>query len=48
MYWGQEQQLLLTKMNEQTPKLLPEQIFQTGCVWDAFSDFSFHIAKNRR
>ena len=28
---------ILTKMDEQTPKLLPEQIFQTGCVWDAWA-----------
>ena len=27
--------LILNKMEEQSPKLLPEQIFQTGCVWDA-------------
>jgi len=24
-------------MDEESPKLLPEQIFQTGCVWDAWS-----------
>lgn len=24
-------------MDEQSPKLSPEQIFQTGCVWDAWS-----------
>jgi len=29
--------LILDKMDEQSPKLLPEQIFQTGCVWDAWS-----------
>jgi hypothetical protein len=28
---------LITKMNENSSKLLPEQIFQTGCVWDAWS-----------
>lgn len=28
---------ILTKMDEQSPKLLPEQIFQTGCVWDAWT-----------
>ena len=27
--------LILDKMEERSPKLLPEQIFQTGCVWDA-------------
>jgi len=29
--------MILDKMEEQSPKLLPEQIFQTGCVWDAWS-----------
>lgn len=29
--------LILDKMEEKSPKLLPEQIFQTGCVWDAWS-----------
>ena len=24
-------------MEESSPKLLPEQIFQTGCVWDAWA-----------
>ena len=28
---------ILDKMEERSPKLLPEQIFQTGCVWDAWS-----------
>ena len=28
---------ILTKMEDNSPKLLPEQIFQTGCVWDAWS-----------
>ena len=28
---------ILTKMDEHSPKLLPELIFQTGCVWDAWS-----------
>lgn len=28
---------ILTKMEERSPKLLPEQIFQTGCVWDAWA-----------
>ena len=26
---------ILSKMDEQSPKILPEQIFATGCVWDA-------------
>lgn len=29
--------LILDKMEERSPKVLPEQIFQTGCVWDAWS-----------
>ena len=28
---------ILDKMDENSPKLLPEQIFQTGCVWDAWA-----------
>ena len=28
---------ILDKMEEKAPKLLPEQIFQTGCVWDAWA-----------
>jgi hypothetical protein len=28
---------ILTKMEENSPQLLPEQIFQTGCVWDAWT-----------
>ncbi len=28
---------ILTKMDDNSPQLLPEQIFQTGCVWDAWS-----------
>lgn len=28
---------ILDKMEEHSPKLLPEQIFQSGCVWDAWS-----------
>ena len=30
----------LVNNNAQMPKLLPEQIFQTGCVWDAWSYIS--------
>jgi len=29
--------LLMTKMDDYMPRLLPEQIFATGCVWDAWS-----------
>lgn len=41
--------LILDKMEEHSPKLLPEQIFQTGCVWDAWSYVSDLVrsAKNR-
>ena len=28
---------ILTKMEDNPPKQLPEQIFQTGCVWDAWA-----------
>lgn len=28
---------ILDKMEERSPKLLPEQIFQSGCVWDTWS-----------
>ena len=28
---------ILDKMEENSPKLLPEQIFPTGCVWDAWT-----------
>ncbi len=28
---------ILSKMDKQSPKLLPEQIFATGCVWDAWA-----------
>ena len=41
--------LILDKMAEQSPNMLPEQIFQTGCVWDAWSYVSDLVrsAKNR-
>ena len=29
--------MILDKMEENSPKILPEQIFQTGCVWDAWA-----------
>ena len=32
--------LLMTKMDDNSPKLLPEQIFGTGCVWDAWAFIS--------
>ena len=31
----QKMDMLLDRMDKQSPKLLPEQIFATGCVWDA-------------
>lgn len=30
-------ELILDKMDANAPRLLPEQIFATGCVWDAWS-----------
>ena len=33
----QKMDMILDRMDEQSPKLLPEQIFATGCVWDAWS-----------
>ena len=29
--------LLMKKMDDNSPKLMPEQIFGTGCVWDAWA-----------
>ena len=31
---------ILDRMDKQSPKLLPEQIFATGCVWDAWTYIS--------
>lgn len=41
--------LILDKMEENSTKLLPEQIFQAGCVWDAWTYVSDLVrsAKNR-
>ncbi len=33
----QKMDMLLDRMDQQSPKLLPEQIFATGCVWDAWT-----------
>lgn len=33
----QKMDVLFDRMDEQSPKLLPEQIFATGCVWDAWT-----------
>ena len=30
-------ELILSKMDTNSSKLLPEQIFGTGCVWDAWA-----------
>ena len=40
---------IIAKMNDDYPKPLPEQIFQTGCVWDAWAYVSDLVrsAKNR-
>ena len=42
-------ELILDKIEEIAPKQLPEQIFQTGCVWDAWTYVSDLVrnAKNR-
>lgn len=32
--------IILSKMEDNSPKLLPEQIFDTGCVWDAWAYIS--------
>ncbi len=36
---------LIAKMDENSPKFLPEHIFQTGCVWDAWSYVSDLVRK---
>ncbi len=33
----QKMDMILDKMDANSPKLLPEQIFGTGCVWDAWA-----------
>lgn len=33
----QKMDMLLDRMDKQSPKLLPEQIFATGCIWDAWT-----------
>ena len=33
----QKMDMILDRMDKQSPKLLPEQIFATGCVWDAWT-----------
>ena len=40
---------ILEKIEENSPKLLPEQVFPTGCVWDAWTYVSdlVRLAKDR-
>lgn len=33
----QKMDMILDRMDKQSPRLLPEQIFATGCVWDAWT-----------
>ena len=40
--------IILEKIEEQSPKLLPEQVFQTGCVWDAWSYISDLVRSARQ
>jgi len=40
--------MILDKMDERSPKLQPEQIFQTGCVWDAWAYVSDLIRSAKR
>ena len=40
--------MILDKMEERSPKLLPEQIFQTGCVWDAWAYVSDLVRSAKR
>ena len=39
--------IILEKIEEQSPKLLPEQVFPTGCVWDAWTYISDLIESTR-
>ena len=38
---------ILTKMEDNSPKFLPEQIFGTGCVWDAWT-FVSDLVRNAK
>jgi len=44
----QKMDMLLDKMDKQSPKLLPEQIFATGCVWDAWTYVSDLVRSAKR
>ena len=39
---------ILAKMDNNAPKILPEQIFNTGCVWDAWAYVSDLIRSSRQ
>ena len=39
---------IFSKMDEQSPQLLPEQIFGTGCVWDAWTYVSDLVRSAKR
>ena len=41
-------EIILNKIEESSPKLLPEQIFQTGCVWDAWAYVSDLVRSAKR
>ena len=40
--------LILDKIEEHHPKLLPEQVFPTGCVWDAWTYISDLVRSARK
>ena len=40
--------LILDKIEEHSPKLLPEQVFVTGCVWDAWTYISDLVRSARK
>ena len=40
--------LILDKIDEHHPKLLPEQVFPTGCVWDAWTYISDLVRSARQ
>ena len=39
---------ILKTIEERTPKLLPEQVFPTGCVWDAWTYISDLVRSARK
>ena len=44
----QKMDMLLDRMDKQSPKLLPEQIFATGCVWDAWTYVSDLVRSSKQ